>query len=99
MRCTITDLCNKEVINVKDGCRVGMVCDVTVDTCTAQIISLIVYGKLKCFGLFGREDDIIIPWCDIEVIGEDTILVRWRAPECCGKRPGFWDGLFGRKRR
>ena len=46
MRCTITDLCNKEVINVKDGCRVGMVCDVTVDTCTAQIISLIVYGKL-----------------------------------------------------
>lgn len=27
------------------------------------------------FGLLGREDDIIIKWQDIEVIGDETILV------------------------
>ena len=28
------------------------------------------------FGLLGREDDCIIDWGDIEVIGEDSILVN-----------------------
>lgn len=68
---------NKEVINIKDGTRIGCVDDIEVDTSCAKLVSIIVFGRLKLFGLLGREDDIIIKWCDIEVIGEDTILVSY----------------------
>ena len=33
-------------------------------------------GRPRFLGLFGREDDIIIPWKEIEVIGQETILVN-----------------------
>jgi len=76
--CRITDLRYKEVVNVRDGCCLGYVSDIEVDTVTAKVMSLIIYGRCRLFGLFFREDDIIIRWCDIEVIGEDTILVNMR---------------------
>ncbi len=31
-------------------------------------------------GLFGKSEDFIIPWDDIDVIGEDTILVKCECP-------------------
>jgi len=73
--CRVADLCEKEVIFIKDGSRLGCVCDVEVDTSTGKLLSIIVFGRTRFFGLFGREEDICIPWCDIEVIGEDTVLV------------------------
>lgn len=36
MNCCVTDLRNKEVVNKKDGTRLGNVCDVEVDTCTGK---------------------------------------------------------------
>lgn len=78
MLCRVSDLRYKEVVNVRDGCCLGCVSDVEVDTVTAKVTSLIIYGKCKLFGLFFRGEDTIIRWCDIEVIGEDTILVNMR---------------------
>lgn len=75
MNCRIADMRHKEVINTKDGTRIGYVCDVEIDTVTARVLSLVIYGRLRFFGLLGREDDIIIKWQDIEVIGDETILV------------------------
>ena len=49
--------------------------DVTIDTERAQVKGLVVYGKLRLFGLLGRQPDVTIPWESIDVIGEDTILV------------------------
>lgn len=83
MNCRIVDLRHKEVINSKDGCRLGYVDDVEVDTCTACLVSIIIYGRLKCLGLFGRCDDIVIKWDCIDLIGEDTILVS----NCCTPNP------------
>lgn len=81
MICRITDMHNKEVINICDGMRLGCVDDVEVDTCTAQLVAIVVYGKGKLFGLLGRCDDIVIGWRDIEVIGEETILVNHTVPQ------------------
>lgn len=78
MLCRITDLRYKEVINVRDGSCLGYVSDIEVDTVTAKVVSLIIYGRCKLFGLFFREEDTVIYWSDIEVIGEDTILVNMR---------------------
>lgn len=76
MACRIAELRNKEVINESDGCRLGCVDDVEIDTKTACLVSIIIYGRPKLFGILGRCDDTIIPWSDIKLIGEDTILVR-----------------------
>ena len=47
----------------------------------------------------GHEDDIVIGWKEIEVIGEETILVNHTMPCCeprkCKKRGGIMDGIFG----
>ena len=89
--CRITDMHDKEVINICDGMRLGTVDDVEVDTCTAQVISIVVFGRPKCLGLMGHEEDIIIGWKEIEVIGEQTILVNHPMPPSHG-------GIGGRKR-
>lgn len=67
----------KEVINIKDGMRLGSVCDMEIDTANAKVLALVIYGRLRFFGLFGREDDIVIRWQDIQVIGDDTVLVSY----------------------
>ncbi len=82
MLCRIANLHDKEVINVCDGSRLGCVDDVEVDTGNAQLTALVIFGRPKFLGLFGHEDDIVIPWREIEIIGEETILVsRPLSPE------------------
>jgi len=88
MVCRFEDLRCKEIINIRTGCKIGYPDDMEFESCTAKVIKLIVYGRSRFFGLLGREDDIIIPWCDIEIIGEDTILVTCDFP-LRGKKLGF----------
>ena len=54
--------------------------DVEIDTKNATIISLVIYGKWRCFGLLGRGEDTVIRLECIELIGEDTILVNYNIP-------------------
>ncbi len=82
----------REVINICDGCRIGFVSDVELDCTGGNIIALVIPGRWKCFGLFGREDDYVLPWGCIRRIGSDIILVeveldRVRVP--CHKKH-FW---------
>ncbi len=99
MLCRITDMHNKEVINVCDGHRLGCVDDVEVDTCTAQLVAIVIHGRSKCMGLMGREDDIIISWKEIEVIGDETILVHREVPCGCPtprhNKKHILGGIFG----
>ena len=69
------DFKHKEVINIKDGKRLGYVQDVTADLKTGTILSIIVPGNAKFLGFFSTGDDIVIPWENITCIGEDIILV------------------------
>ena len=76
MRCRVTELRCREVINVCTGLRMGFVCDVIINTATGQILALVVPGPCSLFGIFGREDDFVIPWECVRRIGEDLILVE-----------------------
>lgn len=80
MICRFEDLKCKEIINIKSGRRMGYADDIEFDSCTAKICKLVIYGRSRFFGLFGREDDYVICWSDIEIIGEDTILVSCDIP-------------------
>lgn len=75
MLCQIVELRNKDIINMKDGTRLGYADDVEIDTCSGRVCAIVVYGRCKFFGILGYEDDIIIKWEEIKVIGDDTILV------------------------
>ena len=80
------ELREKDVVNVNNGERLGRICDIDIDLDTARICALILPGKGRCLGLFGREDDITIAWKDITLIGEDVILVNLCLPPCSNKR-------------
>ena len=90
------DLRNKEVINVRDGSRMGYVCDLELDTAAAALTALVVYGKLRLFGILGREPDLVIPWDKVGHIGDDTVLVDLppRSPqESLGALARLWARL------
>ncbi len=85
MNCRIAELRNKQVVCVKNGKVLGYISDIELDTKSGTLISLIIYGRPRFFGLFGKSEDIIIPWCDIEVIGPETVLVSSDSPYCVTK--------------
>ncbi len=72
----IAELKDRQVICVKNGALLGLVGDIELDTENGRLSSIVIYGRPKGFGIFGREDDIVIPWEDIEIIGNETILVK-----------------------
>ena len=79
MLCRIDELKNKQVVSVKNGAVLGRIDDVEINTDTGAINSVVIFGKNHILGIFGRENDIIIPWNDIEVIGSETVLVKTEA--------------------
>ena len=70
------DFKHKEVVNIKDGKRLGYVQDVTADLESGIITSIIVPGNTKFFNVFSSNNDIVIPWKNIKCIGDDIILVE-----------------------
>lgn len=86
---SFTSLRNKEVVNLKTGLKIGYVDDIEIDTMTGSVVSLVVFGKVRAFGIMGRDEDIIIKCKDIELIGEDTILVRFDNDAVCTKSRTF----------
>ncbi|MBQ2688328.1 MAG: YlmC/YmxH family sporulation protein [Clostridia bacterium] len=71
----VFDLRRKEVIDSLSGSRVGFIDDVEIDTLTANVRSVVIFGRPRLFGILGKSEDVIIPWSDITLIGEDTVLV------------------------
>ena len=70
------DFRKKEVINIKDGRRLGFVQDVTADLKTGVIKEIIVPGDNKLFGFFSSNDEVVIPWDAIKCISDEIILVE-----------------------
>ena len=75
MGCRIDELKNKQVVCVKNGCVLGYISDVIISTENGSLEEIVIFGRPRLFGLLGHEEDIIIPWNDIEVIGRETILI------------------------
>ncbi len=71
-----SDLKLKEVVNILDGKRLGTITDIEIDTENGRLTAIVVPGPGRFLGLFGRSEDIVIPWDKISKIGVDCILVE-----------------------
>jgi len=89
-----SDFRRKEVVSVKNGMKIGYVDDIVFDTDTAAVQSVVVYGRPRLFGILGRSPDLLIPWTDIQVVGEDIILVQNEGVELPQKSRSLFDKLF-----
>lgn len=83
---TLYELCQHDVISVSTGANLGKVDDLSFDDKTASVLGIVMYGRLKLFGLLGREEDTVIPWQDIRKIGSDVILVETKEKTVSRKR-------------
>lgn len=71
-----SDLKLKEVINTIDGKRLGGITDIEIDVESGKLVAIVVPGNGKFLGIFGRNEDVVIPWEKISKIGFDVILVE-----------------------
>ncbi len=74
---SFSELRNKEVINIKDGSLLGCVCDIEFNSCSGEITAIVLPGN-GILASLSPKNRIVIPWCDIERIGKDTVLVKVR---------------------
>ena len=71
----LSELQTKDVINVRDGKNLGRICDMEMDADHGRILRLMLPGRPRFFGFFGREESVEISWENIRLIGLDVILV------------------------
>ena len=72
----ISDIMDKEVINVKNWKRMGYITDIDMDINEGKIISFSIVGD-GGINLFSRgSENQVVFWNDILKIGYDTIIVN-----------------------
>lgn len=72
----ITDLTRKDIINVKDGAKLGPVKDVHIDPVEGKIRAVVLEGPRRLFGLLKAGGDTVVPWERIRLVGVDAVLVE-----------------------
>lgn len=71
----IADLKTRDVVNVSDGRRLGLIKDVDLDLEEGRIKALILPGNQRLLGFLGRNDDVVVSWDQVKKLGVDVILV------------------------
>lgn len=75
----VSDLRMRDVVNIVDGKRLGIIKDIDMDLEEGKIKAIIlpsIAGGGRMMGLFSRQEDLVIPWDRIKKIGVDVILVE-----------------------
>jgi YlmC/YmxH family sporulation protein len=74
----ISDLRAREIVNIVDGRRLGLIKDIEIDMEEGRVTAFILPGDGggKFLGFLGREEELVVPWEKIKKIGMDVILVE-----------------------
>ena len=70
----LSDLQDKDVVDLKSGIKVGNIIDMKIKM-SGEVSSLIIERK-KFSKLFSSNDELEVPFSKIEKIGEDVILIK-----------------------
>ncbi len=75
----LSDLAGKEIINLYDGARLGLVGDADLAvSANGRIEAIILSSRGGIGGFFGGERDrdvLVIPWPAIKKVGSEVIIV------------------------
>ena len=84
---TLSELRTKEVIDIKDGKRLGRVMDIEFCVSDNRVTALVVPAQTSLLqSLRGEKCGLVIPWEDVRRIGDDVILVSIRTGDACHER-------------
>lgn len=80
----LNDLGNKEIINICDGCRLGVLAesDLLIDEKTGKIKALLVPDSRSPFSLFNDRNFMEIPWTAVKKVGSDMIIIELDNGHC-----------------
>ncbi|MBR0229674.1 MAG: YlmC/YmxH family sporulation protein [Clostridia bacterium] len=74
---SLSELRTKDVVNTRDGKRLGKVMDIEFDETDGRVDAIVVPGEFKVGSMLrGEKCGIVIPWQRICKIGENVILVE-----------------------
>lgn len=76
----ISELANRQIINLTDGRRLGPVKDLEIDPVAGTVSALVLKGGRPYLRLLGLTKDLRVPWDRIRKIGVDAVLVELEAP-------------------
>ena len=84
---TFCELRAKEVVNASDGRKLGRITDLVFSADSGEVKGIVAPFTRR--GLFGKGQDVFIPWRCIQKIGEDVILVEIGSSDspCVPDRP------------
>lgn len=73
----LSHLAGKEVINLSDGSRLGVIdeCELTFDSTSGRIHSILLPVQNRFISFFGEHRSTTIPWQGIKRIGNEVIIV------------------------
>ena len=71
----LSELSKKDIINIKDGKRVGKIVDVEFDINNGYMIRFIIESSNIIKSIFSNTDELTIKFSQIKKLGEDVILI------------------------
>lgn len=77
---SLSELREKEVINIENGEKLGFIDDMEFEA--EKVAAFIIFGRKRLGGLLGKDSDIIITCEQIKLIGKDTVLVTIKNDDC-----------------
>ena len=57
----ISDLRNRDVVNILDGKKLGNIIDIDLDLDNGRVLALVLPGRVKGF-LFTKREEVVVPW-------------------------------------
>lgn len=71
----LSELAKKDIINIKDGKKIGKIVDVEFDINNGYMIRFIIESSNIIKSIFSSGDELTIKFSQIKKLGEDVILI------------------------
>ena len=71
----LSELQKKDIVNIKDGKKIGRIIDVIFDPTNGYMIRFVIESSHFVKNLFSNSEEITIKFTQIKKMGEDVILI------------------------
>ena len=71
----LSELQKKDIVNIKDGKKIGRIIDVEFDPNNGYVIKFVIESTHFIKNLFSSNEELTIKFTQIKKMGEDVILI------------------------